>query len=181
MSDQIAQKVNAATLSSAEAWTFYNAIYTPKIFYPAKLTTFKSTEWDTIMRKFINGIIRHMGFDCHTSRSIIYGPRRLGGVGIMPGIAVQGSEGLLHLLSHVRSGTEIGKLMLATVSKLQLLSGGQRGLFEYPRTLPNGKPRNGKIYRWHHLGWGWLLSVRHFLHSVGGKVIIPTAWSPQLG
>ena len=80
LSDRMAQKVNASSLSSSHAWVFYNSIYVPKLFYPAKLTTFSSEEWDGIMRKFTNGILRHMGFNYHTARSIIYGPRRLGGV-----------------------------------------------------------------------------------------------------
>ena len=69
---------------------------------------------------------------------------------------------------------------MATLSQLQLLSGEQKGLLECSRALPKGKPRKDEVYKWHHLGWGWLLSIRHFLHSVREKVIIPTAWRPQL-
>ena len=161
LSDRMAAKVNAANLSPTEAWVFYKSIYVPSMFYPARITSFRRNDWDGASRKFIHAIIRQMGFNGHTAIRIIHGPRRLGGVGLVPGWAVQGTEGILHFLSYVRGRTRLGRLMLNTLSQLQLLSGQLRGLLANPKPLPRVKPRKGSnVLQWYHLGRGWLLFMR---------------------
>ena len=84
-------------------------------------------------------------------------------------------------MSHVRGNTQLGKLMINTLSQLQLFSGQHQCLLAHPQPLPKGRPRKGSsIYRWNHLGQGWLLSLRGFLHHIGGRVVIPGIWTPQL-
>ena len=126
-------------------------------------------------------IIRPMGFNAHTARAIVFGSRRLGGIGITPGYTKQGSEGVVHFLAHVQSNTRLGRLMLNTLSQLQLLSGQSEGLLSHPRPLPATTLRKGSnVYRWHHLARGWLLSLRHYLHEIGGRILLPNAWTPML-
>ena len=181
LSDQMAAKMNGATLTPVEAWVFYDAIYRPKVFYPAKLTAFTREEWDNVTRKFTHAIIRQMGFNGHTARRIVYGPRRLGGIGIIPGWVQQGTEGVLHFLSHVRGDTNVGRVMINTLSQLQLLSGQRRCLLENPEPLPRHRQRRGQnLYRWYHLGQGWLLSLRHYLYVIKGRIILDDAWTPEL-
>ena len=93
-SDAMASKLSKSPLTPSEAWTFYTAIYRPKIFYPAKVTTFSKAEWTSVTRKFTFSIIQKMGFNGHTDRRVVFGPRRLGGIGMVPGYALQGAEGL---------------------------------------------------------------------------------------
>lgn len=71
----------------------------------------------------------------------------------------------------------IGKLMLNVLSQLQLLSGQERGLLEHPRPLPVRHLRkNSSIHRWHHLGRGWLLHLRHYLWKIGASIKIQDSW-----
>ena len=168
MSETMATKVNAARLTPSEAWTFYAAIYEPKIYYPSKVTAFRRSDWRIITRKFITAIIRPMGFNSHTARAVVFWPRRYGIIGISPGFAKQGAEGVTHFLTQVQSNTRLGRVMLNTLSQLQLLSGQYANLLSNPRPLPAAAPRKGSnVYRWHHLGRGWLLSLRHYLYEIG--------------
>ncbi len=73
-----------------------------------------------------------MGFNWNTVRAIAFGTLRLGGVGVRHGFSQQGSEGIAHLLSHVRDETQVGRRMLNTLSHLQLFSGKFIGLLENP-------------------------------------------------
>lgn len=167
LSDSIAMRLTSSALTLNEAWTFYNAIYMPKIFYPSKVTTFAQGEWEGVTRKFTHTIIRHMGFNCYMARKIVFGPRQLGGLGIDTGFSRQGAEATCHFLSHVRSRSVVGTLMMNSLSQLQLLSGQRRRLLSCPQPLPAGKPRKGSnVYRLHHLGIGWLLTLRDFLYRV---------------
>ena len=156
----MASRVNATTLSPEEAWTLWRSIYVPKIYYPSKVTAFIHEDWTLATQKFVAAIIRPMGFNSHTARPIIYGSRMYGGVGLVPGASKQGSEGLAHFLTHIQCRSRLGILMLNTLSQLQLLSGQRSGLLSHPVPLPKGKVRKGSnVYRWHHLGRGWLLSL----------------------
>jgi hypothetical protein len=49
------------------------------------------------------------------------------------------------------------------------------------RTPTNKKSKKGlHIYHWHHLGNGWLPSIRNYLAVIGGKIIIKDVWHPRL-
>ena len=122
-----------------------------------------------------------MGFNRHTSRAIVFGPPLLGGIGLVHRYAQQGSEGITHFLSHVRDVSDVGKMVLNTLSHLQFFSGQLIGLLENPQPLPVVRLRKEKnLYRWSHLGRGWLLSLRQFLFDINGRVILHQAWSPSL-
>ena len=86
-----------------EAWTFYNTIYRPKLFYPTKVLAFLKADWAQVTRKFTNAVIRKMGFNGHPDRRILFGPRRLGEIGLVSGYSQQGDDGLMHFLVHVRN------------------------------------------------------------------------------
>ena len=148
----MASNIDSTSLPPTEAWIFYKDIYTPKVFYPSKITACSDREWKHITRKFTNAIIRKMGFNCHTARAVVFGPRRYGGIGLESGVNIQGTEGILHFYTHVQSKSRVGILMMNTLSQLQLFSGQGRCLLENPQPLPNRKPRNGSnLYRWYHL------------------------------
>ena len=82
-----------------------------------------------------------MGFNHNTSLQMTYGSRMHGAIGLMYGYAKQGAESVCHLITHLRWGGELGKLMLCILSQLQLLSGRGTGLLELPTPLPTIKPR----------------------------------------
>ena len=138
-------------------------------------------DWDNILRPCTSGMISKMGFNSHTSRAIVFGPRRYGGIGLVHGYAKQGSERISHLLTHLRNKTQVGKQLLNTLSHLQLFSGQAENLLEVPQPMPQKKRRKGhNLYSLYHLGQGWLLSLRHFLFTINARIVIKDAWKPPL-
>ena len=177
LSDSIAARLNNITLTRSEAWVFYNAIYSPKVYYTASLTSFREHDRENITRAGTAAVLSKMGFNRHISRKVAFGPRKYGGIGLIHGYSKQGSEGVLRLISHVRSGTVVGKLILNVLSQLQLLSGQLENLLANPRPLPARKQRKkSNVYRWHHLGCGWLLQLRHFLWKINASLVLADAW-----
>ena len=71
-----------------------------------------------------------MGFNRNTSRNMVFGPRRYGGIGMVHDFSKQGTEGLCHLIQQIRWGRELGTIMIAVLIQLQLLSGRGQALLE---------------------------------------------------
>ena len=86
-----------------------------------------------------------MGFNRHMKRDLAFAPRSYGGVGLTHGYAKQGAEGICHILTHLRWKEDLGTLMLAVLSQLQLLSGRGECLLERPEPLPAKTPRKAPI------------------------------------
>ena len=121
-----------------------------------------------------------MNFNRNTSRIAVYGPRRLGGIGLTHGYARQGAESVCHLLTHIRWGGDLGTVMMSVLSQVQLLSGRGVSILEKPIQRPK-RNANKKvhIYKWHHLGIGWFQSMSMFLHTINGSIILKNLWTPQ--
>ena len=120
-----------------------------------------------------------MGFNRHVKRDLAFAPRSYGGIGLTHGYAKQGAEGICHILTHLRWKEDLGTLMLAVLSQLQLLSGRGECLLEHPEPAPTKNPKKSShIYKWHHLGIGWFQSIRFFLHSIQGAIHIRDLWRP---
>ena len=71
--------------------------------------------------------------------------------------------------------------MMNTLSQLQLLSGQGQCLLANPKPLPNRKPwARNNLYRWYHLGRGWILLLWDFLYTIKSKLILSVAWTPPV-
>ena len=71
--------------------------------------------------------------------------------------------------------------MLNVLDQLQLLSGRGTALLEAPEPLPTRRPnKRYNIHYWYHLGTGWFVTMRYFLHYIHGSILIPGAWKPTL-
>jgi len=139
-SNEFASRVNSSHLSPTEAWVLYESIYKPKIFYPCQLTSFQEADWNDVTRIAVRALLPKMGFNRNTSRDMVFGPRRYGGIGMVHRFAKKGAEGLCHLIQQIRWGRELGIMMVAVLSQLQLLSGRGQGLLENPEPMPTQKP-----------------------------------------
>ena len=112
---------------------------------------------------------------------MVFGPRLYGEIAHHHGFARQGAESTVHLLTHLRWNNELGSLMRCVLSQLQLFSGRGQPVLECPEPQPTRNPKKGlHIYHWHHLGNGWLPSIRNYLAVIGGKHIIRDVWHPRL-
>ena len=111
----------------------------------------------------------------------MYGPESLGGDGLTYGYVRQWDDSVTHFVNHVRWKSDLGKVMLNVLDQLQLLSGRGTALLEAPEPLPTRRPnKRYNIHYWYHLGPGWFVTMRDFLHYIHGSILIPGAWKTIL-
>lgn len=69
-------------------------------------------EWKTAIKLVTQAFLPRMSFHHNKSQQILYGPHRLpvGGIGLTHGYARQGADGILHLLTHLRWKSNLGKV-----------------------------------------------------------------------
>ena len=79
-SDTFASRFNATTLTTDESWTCYGAIYIPKVMYPCKITSFCASEYMSVTRKSTAAFLPSINFNRNTSRDVVFGPHRYGGI-----------------------------------------------------------------------------------------------------
>ena len=171
-SNQLAARINTTILNPPEAWVLYSSIYIPKVYYPCKISTFSRSQWTNVTRSATGAFLSRMGFNRNTSRRAMYGPERLGGAGLTHGYARQGADSVTHFVTHVRWNSDLGKVMLNVLDQLQLLLGRGTALIEAPEPLPTRRPNKRlNIHYWYHLGPGWFVTMRDFLHYIHGSIL----------
>ena len=131
-SDSLACRLGASHLNPAEAWVLYSSVYIPKVYFPCKNSSFSENEWAYVTAGATHTLLPKMNFNRNTSRISVYGPRRLGGIGLTHGYARQGAESVCHLLTHIRWGGDLVTVMISVLSQVQLLSGRGVSILENP-------------------------------------------------
>ena len=98
-------------------------------------------------------IVPRCGFNRHTHRAILYGPRGIGGANFRLLHVEQGLLQVIYFIRQLRLSTMVGKLISCMMAWLQLSVGVSYPFLEYPsRPLP-------------HMEAVWVASMRQFLAS----------------
>ena len=96
-------------------------------------------------------LLPRCGFNRHTHRAIIYGPRSLGGANFRHLHVEQGTQQVLYFLNLWRLSSTVGRALRCTMAWLQLSVGVSYPVLEHPmRPLP-------------HMESLWVASMRQFL------------------
>ena len=96
-----------------------------------------------------------IGFNRNMKRDVTYAPRCYGGLGLTHGYVKQGAKVIFHILTHLRWKEDLGTLMLAILSQIQLLSGRGYCLLESPNPAHmKNLWKRSHIYKWHHMAIG---------------------------
>ena len=161
--NSLASRLGASHLNPTEAWILYPSVYIPKVYFPCKISSFSEYEWAYVTARVTHTLLPKMNFNHNTSRIAVYGPCRLGGIGLTHGYARQGAESVCHLLTHVRWGGDLGRVMISALSQVHLLSGRGVRILENPIQRPKRNAnKKAHIYKWHHLVIGWFQSMSIF-------------------
>ena len=89
-SESLACRLGASHLNPAEAWVLYSLVYIPKVYFPCKISSFSENEWASVTARATHTLLPKMNFNRNTSRIVVYGPRRLGGIGLTLEIRMDG-------------------------------------------------------------------------------------------
>jgi hypothetical protein len=103
----------------------------------------------------------------NTARTIVFGPTKYGGLAIPTVYSKQSYGQLAYFTGHVNLQDKTGKLLLISLSYLQLLSGSDLSILQQP-FLP--------YKRW--IENVWLTSLWAFLSQVKYKLVVTQEWLP---
>ena len=76
-------RIYNAPLTHWDAWMIYESRYRSMIRYPLPVTLFTEKECIIIQKPFIHALLPKMGMNRNTPRSVVYGPKSLGGLELM--------------------------------------------------------------------------------------------------
>jgi len=107
-----------------------------------------------------------MGYPRTFPCAIMYTSTDRGGLGYLQLGHEQGLQKCLQLLKHLRTNTGIGAVYRIVLQHYQLLSGFPRSILEDTKPIPWSNAR-------------WLDTVRQFLHSINGQILLHQPWLPK--
>jgi len=137
------------------------------VTFPLLALTLTEAQCHVIQSPALMALLPKLHLNRHTARSIIHGPRQLGGMSIPHLYTKQGLDGLKFLVGHLRAQDKTCKLILISHSCLQLLLGVSTNFL------------NLDYNRYH--SWytsTWLTSIWKFNTRLGIKLTIVGAWLP---
>jgi hypothetical protein len=157
-SDQATEFLWTTHLTRQEAWTFYHSCYIPSVTYPLTGSYLSEKQLDQIQQKAMTIIYAKCGFNRHTKREVLFGPRELGGAEFSRLFLKQGIAQTQYFLRHWRIHSTIGKLMKCALAWIQLSLGVSFPMLERVHvSLP-------------HLESKWFASLRRFLATIDATI-----------
>jgi hypothetical protein len=107
---------------SAALWS-YLLYLMPKLTYPAPALTLSQEECHEILSPSLMAVLPKLHVNRHTAQPIVHGPATLGGFHLPTIFSEQGSGQLTYFTGHVSLQYKTGKLLLISLTYLQVLSG----------------------------------------------------------
>jgi hypothetical protein len=119
-----ARQLQSKYLSRQEAWMTYHIYFLPQVLYSLTTTNLTQQQCNIIQSPVVNAILPLLGFNRHTSRSIVFGPTRYGGIGLSDLYTEMYTRRIESVLTHTRdSNSAVGRLMKINLNLIQLLHG----------------------------------------------------------
>ena len=107
-------------LSQYEAHSAYQTRYIPIATYPYTVTTFNSNDLEEIQKGSVSLLLPKLGVNRNMPRSVIYGPRALGGRELTNLRIEQPVKNFNTTLGYLRRQGKMGQILYATMRDVQL-------------------------------------------------------------
>lgn len=130
-SRQFAAAVNTIT-SRQEANLAYLQYYLSKIPYPLPVTTFTDTQLNRIESPSIRALLPKLGYNRHFPRKVVFGPTKLGGMGMQPLRFLQGYNHVKLLRRVLNNDTKVTQA-LRILLRYTTLEAGTPAIFGHDR------------------------------------------------
>jgi hypothetical protein len=154
-------------LTRQEAWMCYHNYFVPQIMYSLMTTNFTQVQCQTIQSPVINALLPLIGFNRHTSRSIIFAPAQFGGVGMLDLYKELYTRKIEQIVMLTRnSNNEIGQLIKINLSLLQLIVGTSTPYLELEEKIT-------------YIQQTWFSGLHEFLTYQQAKIKIKDIWHPR--
>jgi hypothetical protein len=122
-SEDFARRAKSMKITSEEANMLYFTMIQPSMLYSAPAGTLNQTAADKINSNLTRSILASMGYNRNMPKRVVYGPRELGGLGLMDIFIEQGAAKALFLVRHLRTNRTLGKSMRAQLQWAQRVAG----------------------------------------------------------
>jgi hypothetical protein len=145
----MAKALRKAPFDPQDAWMVYESRYRAALRFPLPVTTFTEAECHSIQQPFIYQLLPKLGLNRHTPRSVIYGPKLLGGLELMDLRCEQPHLHYQATLGHIRRQDQAGKGLRINISDLQAEIGSAYPVFHLDYTRYNyGTAHTRMQYLW---------------------------------
>jgi hypothetical protein len=162
-------KIASSKIPREAALLSYNVYLLPKLGYPLPALTFTEAQCQSLQSPTLMAFLPKIQLNRHTARSIVFSPIRFGGLGIKSLYSIQGLGQLNLFVGHGRSKDKTSKLLLISLSYLQLAVGSSVNVFHL-------SPKN--YGRW--VDSCWLVSFWTFITKLKLQVSVADQWIPSL-
>jgi hypothetical protein len=157
-----------STLTRQETYWAFTLFFRPQLTFCLGALFLREQECITIQSPALQATLSKLHLNRNTSRAIIFGPPKYGGLNLPDLYTSQGISQLTLLLGHLRIGDATGSLMLIDLSHLQLQVGSSTLFLNLPYH---------NYAKWTESGW--LPSIWQFLNRANLKIFIRKAYVPQ--
>jgi hypothetical protein len=168
-SESYKESLQSASLTSVEAYWSYMMFLRPKLTYPLPCCSLTQTQCRHIQAPALAALLPKLHLNCHTSRAVLFGSAKYGGLELPELYTDQGFGRLKLLFGHVKLRDEVGQQILCFLSELQLFIGSSSPILSLPFQV------YGKL-----VGDYWLVSIWKHMSQIGFSLDIESAWTPPL-
>ncbi len=152
--ENYASHIVGSSLNREEAYCSYILYFTPKTSFSLPVMTLTKAECNAIQSPTISTVLPKLHFNRHTARSIIFCPSKYGGLGLPDLYCTQGIGQLSLFIGHLAAHEKSGKLILISMSYVQLIIGSgesflRKPFLKYKKWLDNN---------WLTSLWGFILA-----------------------
>jgi hypothetical protein len=145
----------------------YNSNYVSSMLYTLVATNVYEKDINDIQQKATSTFIRLQGYDISYPRAVIYGPKKMGGVGVLK-LSVEGNCNKVEsIITHINSKTKLGKEFVVNLNWLQIHSGQSCCVI-------NSRKNFGYIDN------NWFFLIKEFLNKIDAYISIPVIWTAKI-
>jgi hypothetical protein len=160
--------LQSSTLSPSEAYLSYALYLRPKLSYPLPCTSFTPDQCRAIQAPALAALLPKLTLNRHSPRSVIFAGPKYGGLSLPDLYDDQGLGQLLLFIGHLKLEDDTGKLILSTLSHIQLYIGSSRSFFSLPTKT------YGRL-----LEPNWITSIWSYIESANLTLEIEQLWLPK--
>jgi hypothetical protein len=158
--------ITGSRITRQEALTSYIQYLLPKLRFQPPVLSISQQDCDKLMPIILAALLPKLHVNRNTTRSIIYGPEKYGGLALPNLYTTTSADKLRLFLGHLRLQDRTGQLIHIDLTYLQLLSG--IGTF-----LLN---QDAASFPW--LETGWITSLWEFTSKHSLTFLYPKQWIP---
>jgi hypothetical protein len=165
-SSKIARNINSHALSRIEAKLAYEAFFIPAMQYSLAVTSINQVNFETIQCKTTTSLLAFLGYNWHMPCKVIFRSKKYQGLGLHHLYDIQGTNGTRLLLQELNNAPSTTYTMLSILlDTIQPEAGIGRPILEDIQPLQ-------------YIEWGWIPSIRDFLHHIDAKITNATVGLP---